>query len=108
MIGADARTLSDIFADELIWTHASARVDGKASFLQALEKGSTRYLEIKRSDEQFRVHGDFAVVTGLAEMHVIVNADEKHLRNRYTNIWHHRDGAWVMIVWQSTTVSDPH
>jgi ketosteroid isomerase-like protein len=88
----------------LIWTHSSARVDTKANFLKALAAGSTRYLEIKRSDEKFRVHGNFAVITGLAEMHAVVNGSEKQLRNRYTSIWCRRNGAWKMIMSQSTAV----
>jgi len=108
MVAADCPVLSELFADDLVWTHSSAQVDTKANFLKALAAGSTRYLEIKRSDEKFRVHGDFAVITGLAEMHAVVNGSEKHLHNRYTCIWCRRNGAWKMIMWQSTAVGTPH
>jgi ketosteroid isomerase-like protein len=108
MIAADCPVLSELFADDLVWTHSSARVDTKANFLKALAAGTTRYLEIKRSDEKFRVHGNFAVITGLVEMHAVVNGSEKQLRNRYTSIWCRRNGAWKMIMWQSTAVGTPH
>ena len=108
MLARDVAALRDIFADDLVWTHSSARVDTKANFLKALAAGTTRYLEIKRSDEKFRVHGNFAVITGLAEMHAVVNGSEKQLRNRYTSIWCRRNGAWKMIMWQSTAVGTPH
>jgi ketosteroid isomerase-like protein len=108
MIAADCPVLSKLFADDLVWIHSSARADTKASFLQALAAGGTRYLEITSSDEKFRVYGDFAVITGLADMHAVVNGSEKQLRNRYTSIWHRRNGAWKMIMWQSTAVGAPH
>ena len=51
-----------------------------------------------------RVHGDVAVVTGLADMRASIKGEEKALRNRYTNVWEKADGTWRMVAWQSTAV----
>jgi len=104
MIAADAGALSDLFDDDLVWTHSSARTDTKASYLEGLKSGATRYLEIRRSDEIIRVHGTLAVITGAAEMHVVLKGEEKRLRNRYTNVWVKRGGSWKMLAWASTAV----
>ena len=79
--------LDRLLSDDLSWTHSSARQDTKASFLVGLQALGTRYLEIRRSDEQVRLHGEVAVVTGIAHMRVSINGEERQLRNRYTNVW---------------------
>lgn len=104
MVAADADALDLLLSEDLTWTHSSARQDTKASFVAGLRAGGTRYLEIRRSEEQVRVHGDLAVVTGLADMRASIKGEEKALRNRYTNVWARADGTWRMVAWQSTAV----
>ncbi len=104
MVAADVGALDQLLSNDLTWTHSSARQDTKASFLAGLQAGGTRYLEIKRSDEQVRLHGDAAVVTGIAHMRASINGEERQLRNRYTNVWTRSDEGWRMVAWQSTAV----
>jgi len=104
MIAADFGALDRLLSDQLTWTHASAHRDDKASFLTTLQAGRLRYLEIRRSEEQVRLHGKVAVVTGVADMRANINGEERQLRNRYTNVWAKSDEGWQMIAWQSTTV----
>jgi uncharacterized protein (TIGR02246 family) len=106
LIQGDVARLAELLSDDLLWTHSSARQDTKSSFLAALGEGSTRYLEIERSEEKIRVRGDVAVVTGVADMRAIVKDEEKVLRNRYLNVWTREDGRWRMLAWQSTAA--PH
>jgi hypothetical protein len=101
MVKGDADALGKLFDDALVWTHSSAKVDSKESFLAAL-KGGTRYIEIKRVDEKIRIHGSLAVITGIAEMKVELQGEPRQLRNRYTDVWVQRDGTWKMTAWQST------
>ena len=104
MVAADIAALEQLLSDRLTWTHASAHRDDKASFLAALRSGSTRYLEISRSEQQVQLHDQVAVVTGLADMRASINGEERHLRNRYTNVWAKSDEGWQMVAWQSTAV----
>ena len=104
MVAADVGALGRLLSDDLTWTHSSARQDTKVSFLAGLQAGGTRYLEIRRSDEQVRLHGEVAVITGVAHMRASINGEERQLRNRYTNVWTRSDEGWRMIAWQSTAV----
>jgi ketosteroid isomerase-like protein len=104
MVAADIDELASLLAESLIWTHASARQDTGASFLAGIRAGTTRYLEMKRSDERVRVHGDVAVVTGLVHMRANIKGEEKQLSNGYTNVWVKANGSWRMVAWQSTAV----
>ena len=69
-----------------------------------LRGGHTRYLEIRRSEERVHLHGDVAVITGVADMRASIDGTERQLRNRYTNVWAKSDEGWRMIAWQSTAV----
>lgn len=102
MVAAYFRTL---LSDALLWTHASAWQDYKTSFVAGLRGGHTRYLEIRRSEERVHLHGEVAVVTGVADMRASIDGTERQLRKRYTNMLVKSDEGWRMIAWQSTAVS---
>jgi len=104
MVAADFGALDRLLSDALTWTHASARQDDKASFLAGLRGRHTRYLEIRRSEERVHLHGNVAVVTGVADMRASIDGTDRQLRNRYTNVWAKSEEGWRMIAWQSTAV----
>ena len=101
---ADFNMLDKLLSDQLTWTHASARHDSKSSFMAMLRTGATRYLDISRSEECVRMHGDVAVLTGVAEMRASINGEERQLCNRYTNVWVKTGQSWQMLAWQSTAM----
>jgi ketosteroid isomerase-like protein len=108
MVDRDIETLDRMFHDDLLWTHASASVDGKQSFLERVRAGGAQYLEIVRDQARARVFGDAAIVSGVAAMRVVVNGVEKSVCNRYSNVWVKGADQWSMVHWQSTTmVSEP-
>jgi hypothetical protein len=106
MIKADLGVLGDLLSEDLVWTHSSARQDTKPSLLDGLRSGTTRYLEMRRSEEKILIRGEVAVIAGVVEMRAVVKGEEKVLRNRYTNVWVPERGQWRMLAWQSTAV--PH
>lgn len=107
MIDADVKVLGRLLDDELIWTHASGHVDDRAGFLAKLSGASMRYLTMTRSDEQVRLSGSSAVVTGRVAMEVIIAGQQRSLSNRYTDVWVQRRDDWRMLAWQSTPVPSP-
>ncbi|MBL8674563.1 MAG: nuclear transport factor 2 family protein, partial [Rhodospirillales bacterium] len=46
----DVATLKALIADDLIYTHSSARIDTKASLIGAMESGATVYTAVEPSD----------------------------------------------------------
>ena len=104
LINADFSELDRLLSHQLTWTHASAHQDDKASFLATLQAGRIRYLQIRRSEEQVRLHGEVAVVTGVADMRASIHGEERQLCNRYIAVWAKFETDWQMIAWQSTAV----
>jgi ketosteroid isomerase-like protein len=102
MTANDIAALEKLFHDELIYTHSSAVVDTRASYLSALKSGQTRYHSIQRADEKVRVCGDTALVTGRAIIDVTARGEKKHLDTRFLDVWTKTPQGWKFIAWQST------
>jgi len=102
MAANDVAALEKLFHEELIYTHSSAVVDTRASYLDTLKNGHTRYHSVQRSDEKVRICGDTALVTGRAIIDVTVKGEKKHLDTRFLDVWTKTPQGWKFIAWQST------
>ena len=102
MINADVQALEEILADDLIYTHKTARLDTKTSFIEAISSGRSNYRSVQRKDVKVRQFGDTAVVTGQAKFHVGDNKFEA----RFIDVYAKRNDAWQMVAWQSTRLPD--
>jgi len=104
MLDKDMKTLEALYADELVYTHSNASVDDKKSYLAGIKSGKFDYKAIKRPEENIRIVGDTAVVTGRAEISVRADGADRQLNSRYTIVWVKRGGKWQAVTWQSTPV----
>jgi ketosteroid isomerase-like protein len=104
MTKADVATLGELFADDMVWIHATARIDTKAGLLDAIGSGSTKYLSIDVTDETVRDFGDVVLVGGIAAMAAEIKGETRELRNRFTIVWARGGDAWQVVNWQSTSV----
>lgn len=107
MIGADVATLSGLFAEDLLWIHATARPDTKAGLLASIETGKTKYQAIDCSEETVRFYGEVAIVSGIADIKAQIAGEDRVLQNRFTIAWAQLAGQWKVVNWQSTTVRKP-
>src|SRR5271154_3275830 len=82
MINADIDVLTSLFSDRLVWTHSSASKDDKAALLSRIAGGKTKYVTIKRLDEQHIVSDTSFVATGLVEMNVKIDGVDRQMRSR--------------------------
>lgn len=104
MTGRDADALAALLHDDLVYTHSSAVVDDKASYVESIRSGRTRYHSIRRTDQRVRAYGDTAFVTGRAEIEVDVDGQHKSLRLRYLDAWTRTREGWKFVAWQSTGI----
>ena len=70
MVGLDLPVLDRLLAGELIYTHSSAKVDSKASLIEAMTSGTNAYTSLEPSDVTGRDLGDYVMLTGAAAMTV--------------------------------------
>jgi ketosteroid isomerase-like protein len=102
MAAKDVATLESVLADDLVYTHSSARLDTKRSLIEGMTLGKTVYTAVEPSDVKAQDLGDTVVLTGLAQIKVTVNGAPNAFGVRFTDVYARRDGRWQMVTWQST------
>ena len=102
MATKDIAMLETVLADDLIYTHSSARVDTKRSLIDAMVSGATVYTGVDPSDVTAQDLGEAVVLTGLAQIRVTSNGTPNAFVVRFTDVYARRDGRWQMVTWQST------
>lgn len=108
MTSNDLDALAALFHDDLVYTHSSGLVDTKASYLESLRSGRTRYLEVEQREQHVRLLGDVALVRGAShiEVDVTVNGEKvrKSLDLRSLAVWTATAAGWQFLAWQSCAV----
>jgi ketosteroid isomerase-like protein len=102
MAAKDVATLEKVLADDLVYTHSSARLDTKKSLIGAMVSGSTVYTGVEPSDVKAQDLGDTVVLTGIARIKVVSNGTANAFGVRFTDVYAKRGADWQMVTWQST------
>ena len=105
MTRQDFAALEALLHDQLVYTHSSAKVDSKASWLDSMKSGGTKYKSANVSEQKVRIYGDTALVTGRAEIQAEVGGQAKTLRLRFLNAWTKTPQGWKFVAWQSTPLA---
>ena len=106
MAKKDLAALRTLIADDLIYTHSSARLDTKKTLIGAMESGSTVYTSVVPSDVVAQDLGDTVVLTGVAAIGVLSGGKPNAFRVRFIDVWAKRAAGWQMVTWQSTKLAD--
>jgi ketosteroid isomerase-like protein len=102
MAQKDLATLNEVIADDLVYTHSSARLDTKQSLIANMESGSTVYNSVVPSDVKAQDLGDTVVLTGTCRIGVSSGGNAMNFGVRFTDVYANRGGRWQMVTWQST------
>ena len=106
MAQQDIATLNALLADDLVYTHSSARVDTKQSLMGAMESGATVYTAVEPSDVVAQDLGTAVVLTGAARISVTSNGNPINFGVRFTDVYVNKGGEWQMVAWQSTRLPE--
>jgi len=106
MCQRDIAALKTLLADDLVYTHSSARVDTKQSLLGGMEAGTTVYTSIEPSEVRAQAFGDAVVLTGIAQISVSSNGRPLNFGVRFTDVYVNTGGQWQMVAWQSTRLPE--
>ena len=102
----DLAALNELIADDLIYTHSSARQDTKKSLIDAMVSGATVYMGLTPSEVKAQDCGDAVVLTGIARISVLAHGKPNSFGVRFTDVYANRNGRWQMVVWQSTKLPE--
>ncbi len=106
MARQDIAALKTLLADELVYTHSSARVDSKQSLIAGMESGTTVYRSVEPSDVKAQDLGDAVVLAGIARIQVTSNGKPNAFSVRFTDVYANKGGRWEMVAWQSTRLPE--
>ncbi len=106
MAEKDVATLNARLADDLIYTHSSARLDSKQSLIGNMQSGATVYSSVEPSDVVAQDCGDAVVLSGVARISVTSGGKPMKFGVRFADVYAKRDGQWQMVMWQSTRLPE--
>ena len=106
MAQKDVGSLKELLADDLIYTHSSARLDTKQSLIGNMESGATVYNAVEPSDVKAQDVGSAVVLTGVARIRVTSGGNPNAFAVRFTDVYANRGGKWQMVTWQSTRLPE--
>lgn len=106
MLENDNGVLSALLDPRLQFHHATGAVDDKDAYMAKMAAGRIEYVGIIWSEDNVITLADnAAVLTGRMNTDVRVDGVDKALVNRVTAVWSLNDGAWQMLVFQSTPIA---
>lgn len=104
LVKADVAALETLYHDDLVYTHSSGVVDTKASYIDAIKSGKTKYESFARDDIRVRLHGDTAIVTCRS----VIKVNNNTINVRYIHVYMKQKGAkggWKMVAHQATRLA---
>lgn len=106
MAEKDVATLNALLADDLVYTHSSARLDTKQTLIENMESGATVYTAVEPSGVKAQDLGDAVVLTGACRISVMSGGRPNSFSVRFTDVYANRGGRWQMVAWQSTRLAE--
>jgi len=104
MENRDLATLARYLGEDLIYTHSSALVDSKDSYVESLRSGKVVYKQTRRSDLRVSPYGCAAVMSGRGDFSVAVDGKDIEVQLRFTNVWVKNPEGWQMVAWEATRI----
>ena len=102
----DYAAMQKMFGEDLSYTHSSAATDNKASYIERMRSGLTKYRKITpNTDLKTRIYGCVAVITGTATYEVTSSGGPlRTLPLSFTAVWAKRSTGIEFVSWQSTSI----
>lgn len=102
MQSPDRDKLNAIFADDLRYAHSSGVVDTKASFIDILTTGKTKYVGYNYEEQNitFPAPG-IALMSGRAHVKAVTATGEMDSVLSFLAVWREEKGQWRFLAWQS-------
>jgi hypothetical protein len=102
MSSPERSRLTAIFSDELRYAHSTGAVDTKASFIDTLTSGKTKYLLFDYLEREFSFPAPgIALMTGRVRIRVVTAEGEMENSLSFLAVWRKEKDHWRFLAWQS-------
>jgi ketosteroid isomerase-like protein len=105
MRSPDSLALSALLSEDLRYAHSNGVVDTRASLMEVLLTGKTKYLgfEYQERNFTFPVPG-IALMNGRARVKAATSGGEMDSTLSFLAVWREEAGQWRFLAWQSCKV----
>jgi hypothetical protein len=98
----DRARLGAIFSDDLRYAHSNGAVDNKASYIEVLATGATKYLTWNYEERNFTFPAPgVALMTGRTRIKVGKAEGTSEMLLSFLAVWREEKGQWRFLSWQS-------
>lgn len=104
MLCNDADALGALLHDDLGYGHGSGLVDSRATYLEAIRSGRTRYVAGGSRISDVRRLGDVGLMRAAVSMQAELQGVDTAIRNIVLMVWTRVNGDWLLIAHQPTRV----
>lgn len=103
-----AEALEKIFSSDLHYAHSTGVVDTKASFIDVLASGKTRYVAVDYEDRDFSFPAPgIALMTGRVRIQAVTPDAALDNLLSFLAVWRLEEGRWRFLAWQSCRLPPP-
>jgi len=100
--------LTAIYSDDLRYAHSSGAVDTKASYIEALTTGRTKYVAWDYQERNFTFPTPgIALMSGRTRVKVAKADGTVEMVLAFLGVWREEKGQWHFLAWQSGKLPDP-
>lgn len=108
LLASDVHALGLCLAPEYVMVHSSARVESRASMLDAFRAGGLVYQAIDVPESTVdALSPDIALQSSVVHQTVLVRGAVIELHVRAISIWVRRQGLWLLRFYQTTPLLPP-
>ena len=108
VLAADRPRLTAVLADDLRYAHANGLVDTKASLIDALTAGRTKYVTWDYAERNFTFPAPgIALMTGRTRISVAKAEVTTAMTLNFLGVWREEKGQWRFLAWQSSRPPEP-
>ncbi len=94
--------LDAIFSDDLRYAHSNGVVDTKASFIDLMVSGKTKYLGYDHKERKITIPAPgIAIIAGQARVQTESGTGKMDSVESYLAVWREEKGRWRFLAWQS-------
>jgi ketosteroid isomerase-like protein len=101
----DVEAIAAVTADDYFQIDWNGQILNKAATLARIKSSEIRLQSNFLQDIDVRIHGDTAIVSGLATRKGSMNGEDVSGAVRYSRVYVNRDGRWQVVAFQQTPVA---
>ena len=104
LLASDVDALAELLSDRLVFAHANATYEDKASLLKKMASGTIKYLKLAVTEQRVIELGETALLVSRLTAAVTVAGQPRAIDNWTLSVWTLERGVWRLVAYQPTAI----